>query len=308
MGRKNIIIVGATATGKTSVADEICAVIGGGEIISADSRQVYKRLDIGTNRTPTRARQHLVSFLEPDENFSAHDFYIAASAAQRDITSRGKTPVISGGTGLYIKTLFDGGLDSLPRADELLRAKLGELSAAELYERLIAVDASSAEKNRGNPQRLARALEIFEITGVSMSEHLASSAARRKDTALSRENFRAGCYCAGLFLDRAVLRARIEERSGRMIKDGMIEETLSAVADGYPRSAAAFTGIGYRAVFDFLDGKIDRERLVVSLSADTAKYAKRQSTWFRTQTPPDKWYDAALPPSELAARIIADAG
>lgn len=294
---KYIVVTGPTGSGKTAVADAICEAAGG-EIISADSRQVYKGLDVGTNLSPTRAPQHLVSFLSPEKTYSAAEFFEAASTAERDIAARGKLPVIAGGTGLYIKTLFDGGLDAMPSADYALRARMSGLSTAGIYEKLKSVDPVSADKNIGNPQRLLRALEVFELTGVPMS--------MRRDPA-RRGSRRARYCCAGLFMERNILRAGLSARARRMVSGGLIEETRRVLREGHPRSCPAFSGIGYRAVFDFIDGKIDSETLIERIAVDTIKYAKRQATWFRTQTPPDKWYDASQPAAVTASQILSDA-
>ena len=280
---KNIVIVGPTASGKTLAAAALAKLVNG-EIISADSRQVYKYLDIGTNKSgelnsEKSARifkgvaQYLTDIAEPDEPFSAGDFAKLALEKIKQLKKEGKVPIVVGGTGLYIKALIDG-LAPMPERNEEVRKKLqanlSEKGREYLYEKLKKVDPESAEKNRHNPQRLIRALEVYEVSGVPISR-------LQKQTVKPGEVF----IQFGLDWPRDTIYRRIDRRAEEMLKSGMIEETKSILSKGVIETAEAFKGIGYRDVLDYLAGRIDRKDLGERLKQDTRRYAKRQLTWFR---------------------------
>ena len=281
---KNIVIVGPTASGKTAVAAALAKMING-EIISADSRQVYKYLDIGTNKSGEwdkviKARffngiaQYLTDIIEPDAKFSAGDFAKLALEEVKRLKKAGKVPIIVGGTGLYIRALIDG-LAPMPERNEEVRRKLQEKLLEKgkeyLYDKLNKVDPESAENNRHNPQRLIRALEVFEVTGVPISR-------LQKKTVKPDEEF----VQFGLGWPREIIYKRIDRRSTDMLRSGMIEETRMSLSKGFKETAEAFKGIGYRDVLDHIAGKIDLKELEYRLRRDTRRYAKRQMTWFRS--------------------------
>ncbi|MFH1368891.1 MAG: tRNA (adenosine(37)-N6)-dimethylallyltransferase MiaA [Elusimicrobiota bacterium] len=278
-----IIIAGPTGSGKTAVAVELAKKING-EIISADSRQVYRYLDIGTNKEGTLDQktglrmaggiaQRLTDVIEPSEIFSAGEFVKQAGESIRKIRNSKKLPIIAGGTGLYIKALVDG-LAELPEQDAVIRAKLqaglSSRGKEHLYERLKTIDPQAAEKNKGNPQRLIRALEVYELTGIPIS-------ALHKNTKPSSEKF----IQFGLLWEREELYGRVDARSRKMLESGMIEETKRAVAMGFKEDCPGLQGLGYRRVIDFLKSITDRTELVSGLQQDNRNYAKRQITWFR---------------------------
>jgi tRNA dimethylallyltransferase len=292
--KKIIVISGATASGKTAKAVEFCR-LHNGEIISADSRQIYKYLDVGTNkegrltvndghpsddgrggifyssfRLIDGIAQHLTDIAEPCQTYSAADFIKDADAKIEEILKRGKLPVIAGGTGLYIKALLYG-LDEMPPTDENLRKELSKKTQSELYSDLLKLDKEAALKNKQNPQRLLRALEVNILSGKTMSGHF------------TRKNPRYDFRHYALFAETGVLYKRINERCKKMLECGMIEETRKVLDMGFDKNCPALSGIGYRDAIKFLDGEISKETLLENFSKDTRHYAKRQNTWFKAQ-------------------------
>jgi len=267
--KKIIVISGPTASGKTKYAVNFCKE-NNGEIISADSRQVYKYLDIGTNKESLDIAQHLIGIINPDQTYSAADFVRDADLKIKEISKRGKLPVIVGGTGLYIKALLYG-LDKMPAADESLRKELKKQPQEKLYERLLKLDPEAAEKNKQNPQRLLRALEVNILSGKTMSGHFKPKSRRYDFTHYT------------ISVDNETLYQRINDRCGQMLKNGMIEETQKVLDMGFPQDSPALTGIGYRDIIKHLNGEISQEELFESFAKDTRHYAKRQKTWFKAQ-------------------------
>ena len=279
--QKILAVVGPTASGKTSLAIALARAYGG-EVISCDSMQIYRDMDIGTAK-PTAAEQaavphHLIDILEPDEPFSVMDYVEAASAAIDDVTSRGKLPVLCGGTGLYLDALLRGGLPDTPAADEALRAELyaiaDECGADYLHAELAAVDPeSAAATHANNVRRVVRALEIYRATGIPKSEW-----DRRSQTLPARYN----AAVIGLtFTDRALLYARIEQRVDAMLDEGLLAETEALRAkDVFLRSPTAAAAIGYKELLPYLEGSCTLEEAVAELKTATRRYAKRQLTWF----------------------------
>ena len=277
--KKIIVLSGATASGKTKKAAEICKD-NNGEIISCDSRQVYKYLDVGTNkegilnedgiRETEGIAQHLTDMINPDEIYSAADFTKDADLKIEEIISKGKIPVITGGTGLYIKALLYG-LDEMPEADESLRKELGKKAVAELYEQLLPLDPEAAEKNKKNPQRLLRALEVNILSGKTMAEHFKPKTPRYDFKHYS------------IITDNETLYKRINERCVRMIENGMIEETQKVLKMGFSQDCPGLSGIGYKHIVKYLNNEISRNDMISEFSKDTRHYAKRQNTWFRNQ-------------------------
>ena len=275
-----IVISGPTASGKTKKAVEICREING-EIISCDSRQVYKYLDIGTNkegifiqdgiRKIGRICQFLTDIINPNENYNAMEFVKDADLRISKIVKKGKVPVIVGGTGLYIKALLYG-LDEMPKADEYVRKELKSKSQEELYESLLKLDPAAAEKNKRNPQRLLRALEINMLSGKTMGALIKPKA--------PRYNFKH----YSLIVENNILYDRINSRCKLMIEKGMIEETIKILDMGYNKNCSALSGIGYKHVIQYLDKKISKEELIMVFAKDTRHYAKRQKTWFKAQS------------------------
>jgi tRNA dimethylallyltransferase len=276
---KIIVVSGPTASGKTKKAVEICKERNG-EIISCDSRQVYKYLNIGLNKEGTLLRsgfreingvlQHLTDIINPDQTYSVANFVEDADLKITEILRKGKIPVIAGGTGLYIKSLLYG-LDKMPKTNRDLRDELKTKSHIELYDRLLKLDPESAEKNKNNPQRLLRALEVNILSGKTLQEHFKIKNPRYKFNHYS------------IFIEKNILYNKIDERCMCMIKNGMIEETQKILDMGFNESCFALSAIGYGHVVQYLDGKMSREDLILEFSKDTRHYAKQQITWFRSQ-------------------------
>lgn len=284
MQKQTIIISGPTASGKTAVAVELCKKING-EIISADSRQIYKYLDIGTNkegvlsdngiRYISSVPQHLTDIIEPDGKYSTKKFETDSEQIEKELLLKDKVPVVAGGTGLYIKS-FLYGLDELPDADETIRAEIqeeiGEKGLESVYQKLLKADPVSAERNKGNTQRIIRAFEIYKLTGKTMTEFL------NKKTKKNR-NFKHFV----IFKDREILYKNINERCKLMVNSGMIEETQKVLNMGFKTNVPALTGVGYKHIVLYINGKISKDELIESFSAETRQYAKRQITWFKAQ-------------------------
>ena len=274
-----IVISGPTASGKTKKAIEFCKAKNG-EIISCDSRQVYKYLDIGTNKEGVflqnglrkigEVLQHLTDIINPDQTYSAAAFAQDADLKIAEILKKNKVPVITGGTGLYIKALLYG-LDDMPKADESLRKELKAQSKEKLYNRLLKLDPEAAKKNKKNPQRLLRALEVNILSGKTLKEHFKPKSPRYnfKHYSISVEN--------------EILYKRINDRCKQMINNGMIEETQKVLDMGFDKNCPALSGIGYRHIIQYLDKKISRDDFILEFSKDTRRYAKRQNTWFKVQ-------------------------
>ncbi|MEI8217420.1 MAG: tRNA (adenosine(37)-N6)-dimethylallyltransferase MiaA [Elusimicrobiota bacterium] len=278
-----IIISGATGTGKTAVGTALSKIVNG-EIISADSRQVYRYLDIGTNKCGTidmhsKLRicdgipQHITDLIDPSENFSAGTFVEHAVRHCTAIFSAGKIPVIVGGTGLYIKALVDG-LAELPLADAQMRKTLTEEMHAHgpryLYEQLLLVDPLSAQKNCLNPQRLMRALEVFRLTGTALS--------RLHETTKKPTDYTFLHYA--LDWPRQELNSILDTRTAAMFTAGLIEETHAVLNRGYTFHDPGLEGIGYRHTIQHINGTLTRAQTIEQTQRDTRHYAKRQTTWF----------------------------
>lgn len=284
MQKKTIIISGPTAVGKTNIAIELCKQIDG-EIISADSRQVYKYLDIGTNkegllcddgiRYISGIPQYLTDIIEPDKKYSTKRFELDSEKIEKQILQKGKTPVIVGGTGLYIKS-FLYGLDDLPDGDENVRQKIqndiDENGLNFVYEQLLALDKQSATKNKGNTQRIIRALEVYKITGKTITDLLNKKQIKNKKF----KHF-------VVLKDRDILYKDINSRCEKMIHSGIVEETQKVLKMGFKEDSPALTGVGYKHIIQYLNNKISKQELIDKFSTDTRQYAKRQITWFKSQ-------------------------
>ncbi|WP_372519032.1 tRNA (adenosine(37)-N6)-dimethylallyltransferase MiaA [Candidatus Ruminimicrobiellum ovillum] len=282
---QTIIISGPTAVGKTAVAVELCKKLNG-SILSADSRQVYKYLDIGTNkegvlkgdiREVEGVKQYLTDIITPNQKYSAKMFEVDAQKYEDIILKENKVPVIVGGTGLYLKA-FLYGLDDLPDANEEIRKEIegmvSEKGLDYIYELLLKTDPVSAKKNKGNTQRLIRAYEIYKITGKPMTTLLQNSKKAEK-----KKNFKHFV----LLRDRGVLYKKINERCEKMINSGMLEETKKVLDMGYKQDCYGLTGVGYKHIIKYFNNEISKQNLIEQFSQDTRQYAKRQITWFTKQ-------------------------
>lgn len=285
-----LVICGPTASGKTALALEL-AERWPFEVISADSRQVYRSMDIGTAKpTPDelrRLRHHLVDVVDPEDDFSAADFVRLGHAAIAAVVARGKLPVLVGGTGLYIQALTEGLLDA-PGADAELRRQLLAAEAAggagTLHRRLAAVDpVSAARLPPRNLVRIVRALEVYQLSGRPLSDLQA-------EHGFADQPYR--LLVLGLTAAREELYRRIDRRSEQMFTAGLIEETRALLARGVAPECKGLRTIGYREVVRLLSGDIDQATALALVQRETRRYAKRQLTWF-AKTPEIIWVDSS---------------
>ncbi|MDR1915605.1 MAG: tRNA (adenosine(37)-N6)-dimethylallyltransferase MiaA [Synergistaceae bacterium] len=297
-------IVGPTAVGKTRTAYELARIING-EIISVDSRQVYRYLDVGTDKISPLERKivlhHLIDVADPDEIFTAADFVKQSMDASRRIESRRKVPILAGGTPMYFKSLEGGMLsESLPH-DESIRRELdrdAELRGAHaLHDELNAIDPASAERIHPNDKaRIVRALEIFKLSGCSATELYA----RHKKIGGER-----GIIYFGITAPREILFDRIERRVREQFHSGYPEEVRWLLDNGYSRDLPALRGFGYRELVDYIDGKITFDDAMAGDVQSTKAFSRRQMTWFR-QFSPILWYDFSEITLERAVHDMAE--
>lgn len=276
-----VVLMGPTASGKTAMAVEICKKYDG-EVVTADSMQVYKFMDIGTAKPTVDEMQgikhHMIDLVEPTENYSLADYVKEAKAVIEDIHSRGKLPVLAGGTGLYIDTLTQNVELSEGDKDDALRAELTELAEKEgedrLFEILREVDPKSCETiHKNNIKRVIRAIEFFKTTGIRQSEHI-------KNT-VRNSPFDMTKIC--LSWDRDVLYDRINRRVDMMFDMGLADEVEKVRNMGVNMSNTSMQGIGYKEVFPYLDKKVSLEETKDIIKQGTRRYAKRQITWFKRE-------------------------
>lgn len=277
-----IILTGPTAVGKTSLSVQLAAAVGG-EIVSADSMQVYRHMDIGSAKIRPEEmqgiRHHLLDVLEPWESFHVVRFQQMARAACDGIRQRGRIPIVTGGTGFYIQALLYDIDFTENDEDKAYRSELEQVAKAQggevLHERLRQIDPVSAEAiHAHNVRRVIRALEFYEKTGTPISlhneeQHRRESPYRFAYFVLSRE--------------RGALYERIDRRVDQMIGDGLVKEVQSLKAMGISRQMPAMQGLGYKEISDYLDGAIPLSEAVYRIKRDTRHFAKRQMTWFRRE-------------------------
>jgi tRNA dimethylallyltransferase len=293
-----IAIVGPTASGKSALALRL-ARARGGEIVSCDSLQVYRGFDIGSAKATLRERRevrhHLVDVVDPDEVFSAAEFARRARAAVADVTRRERTPIVAGGTGLYLKALLEGLFDG-PARDEGRRWRLERLAERfgdERVHRLLRrLDPEAAERIQPRDRvRIVRALEVYWATGRPITDH-------HREGAEGLRGYRVRVY--GLEPDRAALRRVVEERTRGMFEQGLLEEVRGLLDRGLSPELRPLQAIGYREAVAVVQGKLSPEEAHRAIVTATMRFAKRQMTWFRHQADvtwfhdPDAAYHAVL--------------
>lgn len=279
-----VVICGPTASGKTKLGIDLANSING-EIISSDSMQIYKDMDIGTAK-PTKeeraqAVHHLVDFVSPDKRYSVADFKKDATEKIKDILKRGKTPIIVGGTGLYVNSLIYNIEFNVEKTDLDYRNSLEKIDIKELYEMAMKVDEEACKKISSNDRkRITRILEIFHTTGRTKTELEIES---RKKVEYNYKVF-------VLNMDREILYDRINRRVDLMIEQGLIQEVKNLLKK-YKEFPTAMQGLGYKEVKEYLDGKISKEEMIEKIKQESRRYAKRQLTWFRAYKEAT-WLDA----------------
>lgn len=284
---KNVLVlVGPTCSGKSSVGFLLAKELNG-EIISADSRQIYKYLDIGTAKPPLderkKVKHHFIDEVLPEHEFNAGEFSIQARERIDSIFQSGKQPIVVGGSGLYIRALIDGFFEA-PSADSDIRAELENIlhkkGGVFLLEELRKVDPLAASQMLpSNSHRIIRALEVYKVTGTPISE-------------LQKENIPPDFkpVLVGLRWERSKLYERINQRVDWMLNNGLLNEVKSLVEKGYSTNITSLRTVGYQEVFQFFDGKIDFEVMVELIKRNSRRYAKRQLTWFRRDER-IKWFE-----------------
>lgn len=277
-----IILTGPTAVGKTALSIGLAKAVDG-EIISADSMQVYRKMNIGTAKIePSEmqgVRHHLIDILDPGEEFNVVLFKRYALEAMEDIYSRGKIPVIVGGTGFYIQALlydidFEDNDNDMSYREELQRLA-AEKGNSYIHDMLSKVDPESAEKiHENNVKRVIRALEFYRKTGMKISEHNETEA--QKESPYNFEYF-------VLNDDRSKLYDRIDRRIDIMLEQGLEAEVRQLVSEGYSRNLVSMQGLGYKEIIDYIQGRCSFDEAVYTLKRDTRHFAKRQITWFKRE-------------------------
>ena len=296
---KIICVVGATASGKTSLAVELAKALGG-EIISADSMQVYRGMPIATAAATVEEQQgiphHLLECLDMESAFSVSDFTERASVIIDDIASRGRVPIIAGGTGLFIYTLVKGIRFSDVGVNEELRSRLNEKSNDELYDELTRLDEAAAKEiHKNNRKRVIRALELC-YSGTSKTE--------QNENSMKQESPYDALYIGIAYRDRETLYSRINKRVDIMLENGLADEARAVLGRAGKTAAQA---IGHKELAPYFSGEVDYDTAVENIKRETRRYAKRQLTWFRRNKSIKWFYADEMPSEELISNAILTA-
>lgn len=305
MKKRLLIIVGPTAVGKTDIGIILANKLNG-EIVSADSMQIYKNMDIGTAKPSLEERQgivhHLIDIVNPDEDFSAAEFQRMAKDIIDTLVSDGKLPIIVGGTGLYINSLiYDMDFTQSVSNWKLRKAlwkEAGNMGNEYVHDKLREVDIDAANRIHPNDvKKVIRAIEVFHETGKKIGDF-------SKDIVPNDEH---DFFLAGLTRNREELYDRINMRVDIMIEWGLVEEVKNLLDFGYSKNLISFKGLGYKEIVGFLEGEYDLEEAIRVLKRNTRRYAKRQLTWFRRYSDIN-WYNVSDCPvgENLAEHIIKD--
>ncbi len=296
-----IAVVGPTGVGKTRVAIELCAELGG-EIVSADSRQIFQGLDIGTDK-PTEeqrraVRHHLLDVVAPDEEFTLAQYQEAAYLAIDDVLSRNKVPFVVGGTGLYIKAVLEGFVIPRVEPDPQLRQELLEEAAREgaaaLHARLTEVDPAAAAKiDPENVRRVVRALEVYEQAGKPITR------------LQGRQKPPYRILKVGLTRERQELYRRIDQRVDEMMERGLLAEVQRLVSEGYGFDLPAMSGLGYRQIGMYLRGEVDLTTALRKIKSETHRFVRQQYKWFRLDDETIHWFDLEDGPAD-SLRVLVE--
>lgn len=306
MAEKIVVVAGPTASGKTALGIALAKDFNG-EIVSADSMQVYRGMDIGTAKATMAEREgiphHMLDVAEPWEDYSVARYVEQAEACCRDILRRGKLPILVGGTGLYIDSLISGrdfaAVDSDQGLREALSAEYDALGGEAMHRRLQEIDPErSAILHPGDKRRIVRALEVYRLTGMTITEHDRQTRAlpKRFDAAAIHLNFK----------KRPALYARIDRRVDAMVEQGLFREVEGLLAAGLSPESTAMQAIGYKEAVRALQGELSREEAVDLIKQSSRRYAKRQLTWFNRdkEALPILWEDE--PDFEYARRLSTE--
>lgn len=296
-----LMIAGPTASGKSSVAVEL-ALRHRGEVVSADSMQVYRGMTIGTAK-PTKEEMkgvphHLLDVAEPEHLFSVAEYAALAEKAIQEIACRGNLPILAGGTGLYLRAVIDHLDFSQGNCDDAFRAALQKKAADQgtepLYQALARIDPASAKRiHQNDAKRIIRALEVYHVTGMTMTEHQKKAASRPSPYYTFR---------VGLWYDRKKLYDRINQRVTNMLEQGLVREVAELAGK---MKGTSFQSIGYKEMEQYLNGKVSLQEAADQIRQATRRYAKRQMTFFRAD-PRIKWVDATdKTPVQVADEIDA---
>jgi len=307
MARPLIVLTGPTAVGKTGLSIELAGALGG-EIISADSMQVYRHMNIGSAKVTREEMKgiphHLIDVLEPTEDFNVVIFQKMAKEALTRIYARGCIPVIAGGTGFYIQSLvYD--IDFTENDSDLsLRRELETAASGKgpeyIHQMLREIDPVSAEQiHANNIKRVIRAIEFYKKTGRRISEH--NQTERRKQTPYD-------LFYYVLNIDRKVLYERIDRRVDEMIKQGLVEEVKHLAGLGCTRDMVSMQGLGYKEILDYLEGRCSLDEAVYTIKRDTRHFAKRQITWFKRERDVRwlNWEEFEGSPKRILEYILAE--
>ena len=299
---KIICVVGPTASGKTALAVEL-AKFTGGEVVSCDSMQIYRRLDIGTAKPTPEEMQgiphHMIDIIEPDEDFSVGRYVEMATPIVEDILARGKTAIIAGGTGLYVDNLIKGGEFAPTPATgcrEQLEERLQHEGLEALIEELRSIDPVALQKSQNNPRRIIRALEVFQETGETITAH-------NQRTAALPPRFDP-LWIGVDYVNRQDLYDRIDLRVELMVKDGLLDEIRQVLSSGIPEKATAMQAIGYKEFIDAMAGRATMEEAIAQVQQSSRRYAKRQLTWFKRN---EKIHWLRRAPGQAAEEIFSAA-
>ena len=289
------VIVGPTGIGKSELAFRLALELDG-EIVVADSRQVYQRLDIATNKPSpdhrAQVRYHMVDFVDPAEGFNAAHYVQGARAAVADIAARGRTPIIEGGTMLYVDALCDGfSLTGVP-PNPALRSELETLEVGALRARLLAIDPDPGVELQ-NPERMIRAIEVLQTAGPPLRR-------LRTRTPPPWEALRIGLSAPLEVIDR-----RLEERSRQQVERGLVAETRSALEAGVPATAPVLTGIGYADTLVHINGGLTLEELPPAMARSNRRYARRQLRWWRRDKRV-RWFEIEPDPLPAILNYVSD--
>jgi tRNA dimethylallyltransferase len=290
------VIVGPTGIGKSQLAFRLALELDG-EIVVADSKQVYRRLDIATNKPSAEQREqlryHMVDFVDPADGFNAAQYVQGARAAIADIAMRGKTPIVEGGTMLYVDALCDGfSLTGVP-PNAALRAELETLDVPALRARLLSLDPDPGVELQ-NPVRMIRAIEILQVAGPPLRR-------LRTRTPPPWEALRIGLSAPLDVIDR-----RLEERSRQQVARGLVAETRSALEAGVPATAPVLTGIGYADTLVHINGELALEELPLAMARSNRRYARRQLRWWRRDQRV-RWFEIDPDPLPAILNYVRDA-